>query len=397
VAGGAGAGVVSGQRPAAARRELDEAQRLGLRRQARKTWHFFETHVTEAENWLPPDNLQEVPTPVIAHRTSPTNIGLGLLANLARTTSVTSGSAACSRAAAPPSARWEQLERYRGHFLNWYDTLSLQPLPPRYVSAVDSGNLAGHLLVLRAGLLAGGRAARASAHRTRPARHARAGAARAWAGGLAATAAALREELGTAPADAGAAQSLLQRAARAGAGAARVGARRRAREAQAWALSLRDAVRFAAAGSGVAAALAWPDRGSGKRAGEPARARGARPASLPSANASRWRRRCAEARRRLAPSWRRWRSRRASSRACNTASCTTRSGTCWRSATTSTTAASTPASTTCSPRRRAWRASSRSRRDSCRRKAGSRSAACSPPPAPASRCCCRGAARCSST
>lgn len=133
---------------------LSVNQTLFLRKIARKTWAFFERFVVAGDNWLPPDNYQENPGPIIAHRTSPTNIGMALLSNLAaydfgyipanilleRTTNTFNTMA--------------RLERHRGHFFNWYDTQSLLPLPPRYISAVDSGNLAGHLLTLRAGLLA---------------------------------------------------------------------------------------------------------------------------------------------------------------------------------------------------------------------------------------------------
>jgi hypothetical protein len=63
--------------------DLGARQLSFLRHMARKTWHFFETFVTAQENWLPPDNFQEEPSPVIASRTSPTNMGLALLANLA--------------------------------------------------------------------------------------------------------------------------------------------------------------------------------------------------------------------------------------------------------------------------------------------------------------------------
>src|SRR5207237_590564 len=72
-------------RPLRARREapLTEPDRRELRRLARKTWYFFETFVTPRENGLPPDNYQEDPKGVVAPRTSPTNIGLYLLSNLA--------------------------------------------------------------------------------------------------------------------------------------------------------------------------------------------------------------------------------------------------------------------------------------------------------------------------
>jgi cellobiose phosphorylase len=139
--------------PLAPRRDkLTPAQTLFLHRLARKTWAFFETFVGPEDNWLPPDNYQEHPVAVTAHRTSPTNIGLSLLANL---TACDFGIITAGRMlerTANTLATLGKLERYEGHFLNWYDTQSLQALPPRYVSTVDSGNLAGHLLTLRAGL-----------------------------------------------------------------------------------------------------------------------------------------------------------------------------------------------------------------------------------------------------
>ncbi len=124
-----------------------------LRGIARKTWAYFEAHVVELDNWLPPDNVQEAPVQVISHRTSPTNMGMALLADLAAYDlgflGVTRLLARTGRAVG--SMQW--LERYRGHFYNWYDTVSLQALAPHYISSVDSGNLAGHLLTLRQGLL----------------------------------------------------------------------------------------------------------------------------------------------------------------------------------------------------------------------------------------------------
>jgi cellobiose phosphorylase len=201
----------SGQRPPPAQATLDDAQRRLLRRQARKTWHFFEVHVGPEDNWLPPDNLQEVPAPVVAHRTSPTNIGLSLLANLAAYDFGHLGLGTLLARCAHTLATMERLEKYQGHLLNWYDTQTLQPLPPRYVSSVDSGNLAGHLRVLRAGLLELADA---------PLLHPRAGCGLADTLALveealdadgAAAVAALREELDVAPMPAEAAQELLQR------------------------------------------------------------------------------------------------------------------------------------------------------------------------------------------
>ena len=129
------------------------AQQRFLRALARRTWAFFDTHVGAADHWLPPDNLQLDPTPVVAHRTSPTNIGLALLANLAAHDFGWLGTGRMLERIAHTLASMRALPRHRGHFYNWYDTQTLQPLAPLYVSSVDSGNLAGHLLTLRPGLL----------------------------------------------------------------------------------------------------------------------------------------------------------------------------------------------------------------------------------------------------
>ena len=119
---------------------------------ARKTWAFFDTFVGPDDNWLPPDNMQEHPVLVVAHRTSPTNIGMALLANLsAHDFGYISAGQLIARTA-NTLRTMGQLERHHGHFYNWYDTQSLQPLHPVYVSTVDSGNLAGHLMTLQPGL-----------------------------------------------------------------------------------------------------------------------------------------------------------------------------------------------------------------------------------------------------
>src|SRR5262249_42919752 len=131
---------------------LSAEQLAFLRRTARKTWHFFETFVSDKENWLPPDNFQEDPSPLVASRTSPTNVGLGLLVNLAaRDLGYLSLGGLIERTEAT-IATMKRLERHHGHFYNWYNTRSLQPLFPLYVSSVDSGNLVVHLLTLGTGL-----------------------------------------------------------------------------------------------------------------------------------------------------------------------------------------------------------------------------------------------------
>ncbi len=132
---------------------LNIEQLVYLHKVARKTWAFFEQFVTAEDNWLPPDNVQEQPGPIIAHRTSPTNIGLTLLANLSAYDFGFIPAGVMLERSANTLGTMLKLERHQGHCYNWYDTQSLQPLPPRYISVVDSGNLAGHLLTLRAGLV----------------------------------------------------------------------------------------------------------------------------------------------------------------------------------------------------------------------------------------------------
>ena len=125
-----------------------EANKRALHLIMRNTWRFFETFITPQENMLPPDNYQEAPEPVVALRTSPTNIGLYLLSTVAaRDLGWLSTSRMIERVEAT-FATLEKLERFKGHFYNWYDIRSLQVLSPPYVSTVDSGNLAGHLIVL---------------------------------------------------------------------------------------------------------------------------------------------------------------------------------------------------------------------------------------------------------
>ncbi len=134
------------------RTKITDDQRKYLRELSRKTWSFFETHVNEENNWLPIDNLQQYPITIIAHRTSPTNIGLSLLANVAATDFGYISIAQLLNRTSKTFQTLNKLERYSGHFFNWYDTQSLVPLHPKYISTVDSGNLAGHLLTLRQGL-----------------------------------------------------------------------------------------------------------------------------------------------------------------------------------------------------------------------------------------------------
>jgi cyclic beta-1,2-glucan synthetase len=134
--------------------KLAEAQILSrdetraLRLLARRTWRFFETFVVEAEGFLPPDNFQEVPEPVVARRTSPTNMGLYLLSTTVAHDFGAIGAFDMTKRLEDTLATMSGLRRFRGHFFNWYDTRDLRVLEPEYVSTVDSGNLAGHLIAV---------------------------------------------------------------------------------------------------------------------------------------------------------------------------------------------------------------------------------------------------------
>ncbi len=135
-----------GPRAAAAPTTAGEARDLRLI--ARRTWRYFETFVTPDDSMLPPDNFQETPVPVVAHRTSPTNVGLYLLSAVAARDF---GWASLSETAARIEATFasmRRMRRFKGHFFNWYETRDLRVLDPAYVSSVDSGNLAGHLIAL---------------------------------------------------------------------------------------------------------------------------------------------------------------------------------------------------------------------------------------------------------
>ena len=130
-------------------RHLSHDERLLLRQIARRTWHYFEKFVGPDDNWLPPDNHQIFPVPVTAHRTSPTNIGLYMLSLMTARDFGYLSTAKFIRRLKLTLATMEKLELHEGHYLNWYDTHSLVALSPKYVSTVDSGNLAGYLIAVR--------------------------------------------------------------------------------------------------------------------------------------------------------------------------------------------------------------------------------------------------------
>ncbi|RPH47995.1 MAG: DUF3131 domain-containing protein, partial [Lysobacterales bacterium] len=134
-------------------RRLDADDRILLRRIARRTWRYFEVFVGPDDQWLPPDNFQEQPRGDVAHRTSPTNVGMMFLSSLAACDLGYIGLDDLASRLTNSLDTLARIDRYRGHLFNWYDTRTLEPLNPRYVSTVDSGNLAVSLLALKEGCL----------------------------------------------------------------------------------------------------------------------------------------------------------------------------------------------------------------------------------------------------
>lgn len=119
-----------------------------LRKIARRTWRYFEEFVTAEQHFLPPDNFQETPQPVLAERTSPTNIGVYLLSVISARDFGWLSFEEAVRRLEQTIATVDGMPKYRGHLYNWYRTNTLETLGPRYISAVDSGNLAGHLIAV---------------------------------------------------------------------------------------------------------------------------------------------------------------------------------------------------------------------------------------------------------
>ena len=140
-------------RPLPALARLSSSQAAMLRSVARRTWHYFETFVDESVSQLPPDNFQEDPRAVVANRTSPTNLGLYLLSCIAAHDFGWLAPHRLLDRIEKALDSMELMEKHQGHFFNWYELKNLSPLEPRFVSTVDSGNLAGHLLVARQAML----------------------------------------------------------------------------------------------------------------------------------------------------------------------------------------------------------------------------------------------------
>ncbi|NUO39787.1 MAG: carbohydrate-binding protein [Gemmatimonadaceae bacterium] len=131
--------------------ELGAAERERALGYARAHWRYFQQLATAGTQWLIPDNFQETPVPVVAPRTSPTNIGLQLLAIMSAHDLGFIDTPELIERLERVLATMDRMAKIRGHFMNWYDLADLRVLDPPYVSAVDSGNLAGHLMALAVG------------------------------------------------------------------------------------------------------------------------------------------------------------------------------------------------------------------------------------------------------
>jgi cyclic beta-1,2-glucan synthetase len=134
------------------RQEIRAPDRQFLRLAALRTWRYFDTFAVASDHGLPPDNVQEAPELVVAHRTSPTNIGMSLLSALAARDLGFIRTSELAERVDTTLTTIERLESFEGHLFNWYDSQTLAPLAPRYISSVDSGNLAAALLTLASGL-----------------------------------------------------------------------------------------------------------------------------------------------------------------------------------------------------------------------------------------------------
>lgn len=132
--------------------DIPDRDRTWLRRLARRTWAYFEAFAGPEDNWLAPDNYQTDPVPEIAHRSSPTNVGMQFLSSLTALDLGHVGLRDVALRTGYALTALKGIERHRGHVVNWFDTRTLASLEPRYISTVDSGNLAVALVTLREGL-----------------------------------------------------------------------------------------------------------------------------------------------------------------------------------------------------------------------------------------------------
>ena len=139
-------------RPIDEKRVVPPNHRAFLLHEGALIWQYFADFLRPEDHWLPPDNWQEQPAVGLARRTSPTNIGMALLCVLASADLDFLTREAAVELLGHMLDTLEALPKWRGHLYNWYDTSTAQPLPPRYISTVDGGNLCGCLIAAREGL-----------------------------------------------------------------------------------------------------------------------------------------------------------------------------------------------------------------------------------------------------
>ncbi len=132
--------------------KLTKEDKILLRRIARKTWRYFEDFAVEEDNFLPPDNYQADPPKGVAHRTSPTNIGMLLLSVLSACDMGYIGIVRMEKWYTDIFETLDKMDKWKGHFFNWYNTITLDIMRPLYISTVDSGNLLGYMITVREGL-----------------------------------------------------------------------------------------------------------------------------------------------------------------------------------------------------------------------------------------------------
>ena len=138
--------------PASAPQALKDSDKDELRAVAEEIWKYYEEYAGERDHWLPPDNVQIDPPIGAAHRTSPTNIGLMLASTLAARDFGFIGTPELIERVERTVGTIERMDKWCGHLYNWYDTTTLRPLPPVYVSTVDSGNFVAYLIVVKEGV-----------------------------------------------------------------------------------------------------------------------------------------------------------------------------------------------------------------------------------------------------
>ncbi|MFL0194789.1 GH36-type glycosyl hydrolase domain-containing protein [Clostridium sp. WILCCON 0269] len=125
--------------------EIGKDEKKLLRKLSRETWAYFEDFIAPETNWLSPDNYQEKPYKGIAYRTSPTNMAMGITSNIVAYDLGYIGISELQYRLDNIILNMQSLEKYKGHFYNWYDIKNKTPLYPRYISTVDSGNLVGYI------------------------------------------------------------------------------------------------------------------------------------------------------------------------------------------------------------------------------------------------------------